>query len=84
MQHKVQFLLFSLFLRDFAQKLANALSHNPTSGLHTINLANNPLEDRGTVTLSFPAHNTSPIRGLVFFFQFFLKSNNIMDSITAL
>ncbi|XP_063155064.1 F-actin-uncapping protein LRRC16A isoform X2 [Candoia aspera] len=37
---------------DFAQKLANALSHNPTSGLHTINLANNPLEDRGVSSLS--------------------------------
>ncbi|XP_060630906.2 F-actin-uncapping protein LRRC16A isoform X2 [Anolis sagrei] len=37
---------------DFAQKLANALSHNPNSGLHTINLANNPLEDRGVSSLS--------------------------------
>uniref|UniRef100_A0A8C5GUB3 CARMIL C-terminal domain-containing protein n=1 Tax=Gouania willdenowi TaxID=441366 RepID=A0A8C5GUB3_GOUWI len=32
---------------DFAQKLAAALAHNPNSGLTTINLANNPLEDRG-------------------------------------
>ncbi|MGH0124898.1 UNVERIFIED_CONTAM: hypothetical protein FKN15_065468 [Acipenser sinensis] len=31
---------------DFAQKLANALALNPCSGLHTINLANNALEDR--------------------------------------
>ncbi|KAL6037730.1 hypothetical protein STEG23_012731, partial [Scotinomys teguina] len=31
---------------DFAQKLASALAHNPNSGLHTINLAGNPLEDR--------------------------------------
>ncbi|XP_019379392.1 PREDICTED: F-actin-uncapping protein LRRC16A isoform X3 [Gavialis gangeticus] len=37
---------------DFAQKLANALAHNPNSGLHTINLANNPLEDRGVSSLS--------------------------------
>uniref|UniRef100_A0A674DG03 Capping protein regulator and myosin 1 linker 1 n=1 Tax=Salmo trutta TaxID=8032 RepID=A0A674DG03_SALTR len=37
--------------RDFAQKLANALSHNPNSGLHTFNLANNPLEDRGITSL---------------------------------
>ncbi|KAG9355744.1 hypothetical protein JZ751_000582 [Albula glossodonta] len=37
---------------DFAQKLANALSHNPSSGLHTINLANNSLEDRGISSLS--------------------------------
>ncbi|XP_050797732.1 F-actin-uncapping protein LRRC16A isoform X3 [Gopherus flavomarginatus] len=37
---------------DFAQKLANALSHNPNSGLHTINLASNPLEDRGVSSLS--------------------------------
>uniref|UniRef100_A0A8C7LCR9 Capping protein regulator and myosin 1 linker 1 n=1 Tax=Oncorhynchus kisutch TaxID=8019 RepID=A0A8C7LCR9_ONCKI len=37
--------------RDFAQKLANALSHNPNSGLHTVNLANNPLEDRGITSL---------------------------------
>ncbi|KAJ8394632.1 hypothetical protein AAFF_G00044350 [Aldrovandia affinis] len=37
---------------DFAQKLAHALAHNPASGLHTINLANNPLEDRGIASLS--------------------------------
>uniref|UniRef100_W5KIN2 Capping protein regulator and myosin 1 linker 1 n=1 Tax=Astyanax mexicanus TaxID=7994 RepID=W5KIN2_ASTMX len=36
---------------DFAQKLANALAHNPNSGLHTLNLANNPLEDRGIASL---------------------------------
>ncbi|XP_038652946.1 F-actin-uncapping protein LRRC16A-like isoform X3 [Scyliorhinus canicula] len=37
---------------DFAQKLASALAHNPNSRLHTINLANNPLEDRGMFSLS--------------------------------
>ncbi|XP_030067980.1 F-actin-uncapping protein LRRC16A isoform X3 [Microcaecilia unicolor] len=37
---------------DFAQKLANALAHNLNSGLHTINLASNPLEDRGVSVLS--------------------------------
>lgn len=37
------------FCSDFAQKLAAALAHNPSSGLTTINLANNPLEDRGTI-----------------------------------
>uniref|UniRef100_A0A7N4NNS0 Capping protein regulator and myosin 1 linker 1 n=1 Tax=Sarcophilus harrisii TaxID=9305 RepID=A0A7N4NNS0_SARHA len=37
---------------DFAQKLASALAHNPNSGLHTINLASNPLEDRGVSSLS--------------------------------
>ncbi|XP_042317378.1 F-actin-uncapping protein LRRC16A isoform X2 [Sceloporus undulatus] len=37
---------------DFAQKLANALSHNPNSGLHIVNLASNPLEDRGVSSLS--------------------------------
>ncbi|XP_057689963.1 F-actin-uncapping protein LRRC16A-like isoform X1 [Corythoichthys intestinalis] len=36
---------------DFAQKLAAALSHNHSSGLTTINLANNPLEDRGISSL---------------------------------
>ncbi|KAK5892625.1 hypothetical protein CesoFtcFv8_012986 [Champsocephalus esox] len=36
---------------DFAQKLAAALAHNPSSGLTTINLANNPLEDRGIYSL---------------------------------
>ncbi|XP_052002838.1 F-actin-uncapping protein LRRC16A-like isoform X3 [Xyrauchen texanus] len=36
---------------DFAQKLANALAHNTNSGLHTLNLANNPLEDRGIASL---------------------------------
>ncbi|XP_043923009.1 F-actin-uncapping protein LRRC16A isoform X2 [Protopterus annectens] len=37
---------------DFAQKLANALSHNPSSALQVINLANNPLEDRGVSYMS--------------------------------
>ncbi|XP_077876758.1 F-actin-uncapping protein LRRC16A isoform X13 [Ictidomys tridecemlineatus] len=37
---------------DFAQKLASALAHNPNSGLHTIDLAGNPLEDRGVSSLS--------------------------------
>ncbi|KAM4688470.1 LOW QUALITY PROTEIN: F-actin-uncapping protein LRRC16A [Discoglossus pictus] len=37
---------------DFAQKLSNALAHNPNSGLHTINLASNSLEDRGVSCLS--------------------------------
>ncbi|XP_073487277.1 F-actin-uncapping protein LRRC16A isoform X1 [Aquarana catesbeiana] len=37
---------------DFAQKLSSALANNPNSGLHTINLANNPLEDRGVSFLS--------------------------------
>ncbi|XP_076826559.1 F-actin-uncapping protein LRRC16A-like [Brachyhypopomus gauderio] len=36
---------------EFAQKLANALAHNHNSGLHTLNLANNPLEDRGIASL---------------------------------
>ncbi|XP_040899698.1 F-actin-uncapping protein LRRC16A-like [Toxotes jaculatrix] len=36
---------------DFAQKLAAALACNPNSGLTTINLANNPLEDRGISSL---------------------------------
>uniref|UniRef100_A0AAR2LZ24 CARMIL C-terminal domain-containing protein n=1 Tax=Pygocentrus nattereri TaxID=42514 RepID=A0AAR2LZ24_PYGNA len=36
---------------DFAQKLANALAHNLNSGLHSLNLANNPLEDRGIASL---------------------------------
>ncbi|XP_014392631.1 PREDICTED: leucine-rich repeat-containing protein 16A [Myotis brandtii] len=37
---------------DFAQKLASALAHNPGSGLHTINLSGNALEDRGVSSLS--------------------------------
>ncbi|XP_062385557.1 F-actin-uncapping protein LRRC16A [Sardina pilchardus] len=39
---------------DFAQKLASALSHNPKSALHTLNLANNSLEDKGIAALSSP------------------------------
>ncbi|XP_060771302.1 F-actin-uncapping protein LRRC16A isoform X2 [Neoarius graeffei] len=39
---------------DFAQKLANALSQNPHSALHTINLANNSVEDKGILSLSSP------------------------------
>lgn len=33
---------------DFAQRMAQALSRHPESVLHTINLAGNQLEDRGT------------------------------------
>ncbi|XP_031441755.1 F-actin-uncapping protein LRRC16A [Clupea harengus] len=39
---------------DFAQKLANAFSQNPKSTLHTLNLANNSLEDKGIAALSAP------------------------------
>ncbi|KAM7100988.1 LOW QUALITY PROTEIN: capping protein, Arp2/3 and myosin-I linker protein 2 [Ciconia maguari] len=34
---------------DFAQRMAQALSNHPDSVLHTINLAGNQLEDRGTL-----------------------------------
>ncbi|XP_029587678.1 F-actin-uncapping protein LRRC16A isoform X1 [Salmo trutta] len=37
---------------DFAQKLANALTCNPASVLHTLNLTNNSLEDKGVYALS--------------------------------
>ncbi|XP_072226044.1 F-actin-uncapping protein LRRC16A [Leuresthes tenuis] len=37
---------------DFAQKLAGALSHNPSSAVHTLNLSNNSLEDKGVSALS--------------------------------
>ncbi|KAF3706977.1 F-actin-uncapping protein LRRC16A [Channa argus] len=37
---------------DFAQKLAVALSQNPASTLHTLNLSNNSLEDKGAAALS--------------------------------
>ncbi|XP_043995255.1 F-actin-uncapping protein LRRC16A [Gambusia affinis] len=37
---------------DFAQKLAGALSHNPSCTLHTLNLSNNSLEDKGLYALS--------------------------------
>ncbi|KAL6100246.1 carmil1 [Pungitius sinensis] len=37
---------------DFAQKLANALSYNAASTLQTLNLSNNPLEDKGVSALS--------------------------------
>lgn len=46
MEAEATFLSFS----DFAQKLAGALSHNPASTLHTINLSNNSLEDKGSNT----------------------------------
>ncbi|KAK3526355.1 hypothetical protein QTP70_024636 [Hemibagrus guttatus] len=39
---------------DFAQKLASALSQNPHSALHTLNLANNSMEDKGIASLSSP------------------------------
>ncbi|MEQ2227681.1 hypothetical protein ILYODFUR_000770 [Ilyodon furcidens] len=37
---------------DFAQKLAGALSQNPSCMLHTLNLSNNSLEDKGVYALS--------------------------------
>ena len=49
--------------RDFAQKLASALAHHPNSALTTINLSNNPLEDRGTAPCSGLLHSLcSPAR----------------------
>ncbi|KAM8945583.1 capping protein, Arp2/3 and myosin-I linker protein 2-like [Pelodytes ibericus] len=37
---------------EFAIKLAEALDNNPGSGLHTINLSGNQIEDRGFIALS--------------------------------
>ncbi|NWW04969.1 CARL2 protein, partial [Oreocharis arfaki] len=37
---------------DFVQRMAQALSSHPNSALHTINLAGNPLEDRGVTAFS--------------------------------
>ncbi|XP_010864029.1 F-actin-uncapping protein LRRC16A isoform X2 [Esox lucius] len=37
---------------DFAQKLANTLAQNPATALHTLNLTNNTLEDKGVSALS--------------------------------
>ncbi|XP_061680271.1 F-actin-uncapping protein LRRC16A-like isoform X2 [Syngnathoides biaculeatus] len=37
---------------DFAQKLSLALSANPASTLHNLNLSNNPLDDKGVCALS--------------------------------
>ncbi|CAN9503609.1 unnamed protein product [Ophioblennius macclurei] len=37
---------------DFAQKLSSALSQNAASSLHTLNLSNNSLEDKGVSALS--------------------------------
>ncbi|KAM9496591.1 F-actin-uncapping protein LRRC16A isoform 1-T1 [Clarias gariepinus] len=39
---------------DFAQKLASALNQNPHSALHTLNLSNNSVEDKGIASLSSP------------------------------
>ncbi|XP_026879684.2 F-actin-uncapping protein LRRC16A [Electrophorus electricus] len=39
---------------DFAQKLTSALTQNTHSVLHTLNLANNSLEDKGLASLSLP------------------------------
>lgn len=49
---------------DFAQKLANALSHNPRSALHTLNLANNSLEDKGIAALSAPLAKQTRLKHL--------------------
>lgn len=38
---------------EFAQRMAQALSNHPDSVLHTINLAGNQLEDRGTQLLGW-------------------------------
>jgi len=45
---------------DFAQRMAQALSRHPESILHTINLAGNQLEDRGT-----PRSESKPTRAMV-------------------
>ncbi len=51
----VPFLLtFFLSFRDFPQKMATALSENPASVIHSINLAHNTLDNQGTcINVSF-------------------------------
>ncbi|KAM6409274.1 LOW QUALITY PROTEIN: capping protein, Arp2/3 and myosin-I linker protein 2 [Rhynochetos jubatus] len=50
---------------DFAQRMAQVLGNHPDSVLHTINLAGNPLEDRGTQLLGpdeFPPMKTDVLQ----------------------
>ncbi|KAI5100800.1 capping protein, Arp2/3 and myosin-I linker protein 3 isoform X1, partial [Silurus meridionalis] len=48
----IHIILFVCLNSDFAQKLASALSQNPHSALHTLNLANNSVEDKGVNLLA--------------------------------
>ncbi len=52
---RFRFLLtFFLSFRDFPQKMATALSENPASVIHSINLAHNTLDNQGTcIKVSF-------------------------------
>lgn len=52
---------FHFFLsRDFPQKMASALSENPASVIHSLNLAHNTLDNQGTMLYSvnsfFPSY----------------------------
>lgn len=40
--------LFNVVHRDFPQKMASALSENPASVIHSLNLAHNTLDNQGT------------------------------------
>lgn len=47
-----------LILRDFPQKMASALSENPASVIHSLNLAHNTLDNQGS---SSSPHCPSPV-----------------------
>lgn len=46
--------MFFFFSRDFPQKMASALSENPASVIHSLNLAHNTLDNQGTGLETLP------------------------------
>ena len=60
-------IVYCVCFSDFAQKLSVALSENPASVIHSLNLAHNTLDNQGTKQMSyFPVRLTNlPISVLV-------------------
>ncbi|XP_076862330.1 F-actin-uncapping protein LRRC16A [Brachyhypopomus gauderio] len=82
---------------DFAQKLSSALSQNTLSALHTLNLANNSLEDKGIAFLSSPlgklpsglkvlnlSKNSLSVKGVNILAQSLCSSPTVFNTLTHL
>lgn len=53
--------LFNVVHRDFPQKMASALSENPASVIHSLNLAHNTLDNQGTNLDSMNSSSLLPL-----------------------
>uniref|UniRef100_A0AAY4AP72 Capping protein regulator and myosin 1 linker 3 n=1 Tax=Denticeps clupeoides TaxID=299321 RepID=A0AAY4AP72_9TELE len=66
---------------DFPQKMAAALSENPASEIHSLNLSHNSLDNQGTLSLNVPLHSSA---GKKRFNRCFVMSASLLSGVVSL